>query len=141
MSAGGSGDGREDAEEVGSVAEEAAKLMGALSDWAKDQGEAHGVGSGGAGLGASVAGLTDLARELQAHVGGENCTYCPLCRLIGVVRGASPEVRTHLATATTALLQAAASALATPVPEERQRRRGPVETIDLEDDAAPDSWD
>jgi hypothetical protein len=120
----------EDDPEVGSVSEEAAKLVGALSDWAKDQ------GSGGAapGLGASLAGLADLAREIDAHVGGENCTYCPLCRLIGAVRATSPEVKSHLATAATSLLQAAASAMATPVPPEAQRRSGPVQRIDLDDE-------
>jgi hypothetical protein len=116
--------------EIGSVSEEAAKLVGALSDWAKDQ-----SGDAATGLGGSLAGLADLAREVEGHVGGENCTYCPLCRLIGVVRSTSPEVRGHLATATTALIQAAASALATEVPPEARRRSEPVQNIDLSDDS------
>jgi hypothetical protein len=120
----------DDDPEIGSVSEEAAKLVGALSDWAKDQ----GGGAAGSGLGASLAGLTDLAREIDAHVGGENCTYCPLCRLIGAVRATSPEVKAHLTTATTALLQAAASAMATQPPPEEQRRAGPVQNIDLDDE-------
>lgn len=125
--------------EIGSVSEEAAKLVGALSDWAKDQG-----GDAASGLGGSLAGLADLAREVETHVGGENCTYCPLCRLIGVVRGTSPEVRGHLATATTALIQAAASALATQVPPEAQHRSEPVQRIELDDEenaATSDEWE
>jgi hypothetical protein len=117
-----------DEPEVGSVGEEAAKLVNALSDWAKDQG-----GGAATGLGGSIAGLADLARDIESHVGGENCTYCPLCRLIGLVRGASPEVRGHLTTATTALLQAGLSALATPVPDTSQQRRSGLQQIDLED--------
>jgi hypothetical protein len=120
----------EDDPEIGSVSEEAAKLVGALSDWAKDQGSVGAT----SGLGASLSGLADLAREIETHVGGENCTYCPLCRLIGAVRATSPEVKAHLATATTALIQAAASAMATQVPPEPQRRSGPVEKIDLDDE-------
>lgn len=121
----------EEEPEVGSVAEEAAKLVGALSDWAKEQG-----GGAGSGLGGSLTGLVDLAREVESHVGGENCTYCPLCRAIGVLRAASPEVRGHLATATTALIQAAASALATSVPADRQQPGSPVQPIDLDDETA-----
>ncbi len=114
--------------EVGSVAEEAAKLVGALSDWARDQGETASSGVAG-----SVAGLADLARGLEQHVAGENCTYCPVCRVIGMVRATSPEVKGHLTTATTALLQAAMSAMATQVPDEQRERAGGVERIDLDE--------
>jgi hypothetical protein len=130
----------DDDPEIGSVSEEAAKLVGALSDWAKDQG-----GAGAAsGVGASLSGLVDLAREVDAHVAGENCTYCPLCRVIGAVRATSPEVKAHLTTATTALIQAAASAMATHVPPEAQRRSEPVQRIDLDEDLdndPADQWD
>jgi hypothetical protein len=123
--------------EVGSVAEEAAKLVGALSDWARDQGDAASSGVAG-----SVAGLADLARDLEGHVAGENCTYCPVCRVIGLVRATSPEVKGHLATATTALLQAAMSAMATQVPDEARRRDTGVERINLENEAEESgSWD
>ncbi|QIK66086.1 hypothetical protein G7072_06780 [Nocardioides sp. HDW12B] len=124
-----------DGPEVGTVAEEAAKLMGALSGWAREQGD---TAAGGAA--ASVAGLADLAKDLEGHVAGENCTYCPVCRVIGMVRATSPEVKAHLTTATTSLLQAAMSAMATPVPDEARRRQAGVEKIDLEDDDQP-GWD
>jgi hypothetical protein len=130
----------DDDPEIGSVSEEAAKLVGALSDWAKDQGS----GGSASGVGASFAGLADLAREIETHVGGENCTYCPLCRLIGAVRATSPEVKAHLTTATTALIQAAAAAMATYVPPEAQRRSEPVQRIDLDEDldsGPADQWD
>lgn len=94
------------AEPVGSVAEEAAKLFGALSGW---------------------------ARDLDDHVatGAAECSYCPICRTVHALRHTSPEVRTQLATAATALLQAASGLLATVAPE--QPDRGGVEHIDLDD--------
>ena len=54
--------------DVGTVVEEAAKLLGALSDWAKDA--AH--------LGA------DLGHGLDGHLatGAPECTYCPICRTV-----------------------------------------------------------
>lgn len=124
--------GSEGDPEVGSVADEAAKLVQALSDWARE----HGEGAG-AGIGGTFAGLAEMARDVDAHVAGENCTYCPLCRLIGVVRATSPEVRAHLTSAASSLLQAAAGALATPVPREGGRGAEPVHKIDL-DGAWPD---
>lgn len=137
---GGGGEGSAPGPEVGSVAEEAAKLVGALSDWARDQGDTAAGGVTG-----SVAGLADLARDLEGHVAGENCTYCPVCRVIGLVRATSPEVKGHLATATTALLQAAMSAMATQVPERARRGETGVEKIDLDgesdDSGSPGGWD
>ena len=85
-------------EDVGSVGEEAAKLLGALQDWARESG-----GSGPAsGLGARLA-------DLNRHVAtGESCTYCPVCQVISLARQASPEVRAHLATSVSSLLHALA---------------------------------
>lgn len=100
--------------EVGSVAEEAAKLFGALGDWAKD----HGSGRGQAA----------------------ECTWCPVCRTVHALRETSPEVRAQLATAATALLQAASGLLATAVPDTRRDPSTGVERIDLDDgpDDGPD---
>ena len=79
---------------VGSAAEEAAKLLGAVADWARD----HGSDLGGAG---PIGGLADqvsaAAHDVDAHLAtGEDCRYCPLCRAVQVYRAASPEVREHL---------------------------------------------
>ncbi|MBI2246022.1 MAG: hypothetical protein HYU55_19420 [Nocardioides sp.] len=120
--------------EVGSVAEEAAKLLGALSEWARDQGT--GIGEGVAGLAGHAA---RAAHEVDDHLatGAPECTYCPICRTVHVLRQTTPEVRAQLTTAATALLQAAAGLLATAVPDDRSARGG-VERIDLDDD--PGSW-
>ncbi len=119
---------------VGSAAEEAAKLLGAVADWARDH---------GSDLGATVGGLADqvsaAAHDVDAHLAtGEDCRYCPFCRAVQVYRSASPEVREHLSTAATSLAQAAAALLATAVPE--QRGSG-VEHIDLTDDWPDDGED
>jgi hypothetical protein len=116
---------------VGSVSEEALKLFGALSDWARDH---------GSDLGQGLSGFADQAaasaREVNEHLstGAPECTYCPICRAVHAVRQTSPEVRAHLAVAASSLLQAAAGMLATAVPDEARDRAGGVERIDLDDD-------
>jgi hypothetical protein len=126
-------------EEVGSVAEEAAKLFSALQDWAKESGSAQATSatSAAAGLGAR---LSDVNEHLAT--GGADCTYCPVCQAIRVVRSTSPEVRAHLTTAASALLQAAAGLLETQVPNSGSSRGG-VEKIDLDgsDESEARRWD
>lgn len=140
------GDG---AEPIGSAAEEAAKLIDALSTWARDRGPDLGA-SLGAGLTAGLAGLAghaanvahaakDLGAELDDHLatGAPECTYCPICRAVHAVREASPEIKAHLADAAGSLMQAAASVLAAAAtPSSGDGERGDaVEHIDLDHDA------
>jgi hypothetical protein len=103
-------------EPVGNVADEAAKLFGALSDWARDAND-------------------------HIATGAEECTYCPLCRTVHVVRLASPEVRTHLALAAANLMQAAAGMLAAASQDGSQGDSGRgegVEHIDLDEGDWPE---
>ena len=118
-------------EGVGSVGEEAAKLLGALSDWARDQGS--DVGEGLSGLAShAAASLQDVNEHLAT--GSAECTYCPVCRTVHAVRQTSPEVRAHLTQAASSLLHAAAGFLATlPQPDASGRAPG-VERIDLDVD-------
>ena len=99
--------------DVGSVAEEAVKLLGALSGWAKD-----------------------AAGEADHHLatGAAECTYCPICRTVHAVRELSPEVRTQLATAATTFLNAAAGLMAGAAAGQRDRTEERVQHIDLDDD-------
>jgi len=120
-------------EDVGSVGEEAAKLFGALSDWARSQSALDP-----SQMAATLGGLHEHVDEHLA-TGSADCRYCPVCQVISAVRATSPEVRAHLSTAATSLLHAAAGMLATSVPEDRDR--GPVEHIDLTDDGADDGWE
>ena len=96
-------------EPVGSVGDEAAKLLGVLAGWASDHG-----------------------RDLNEHLatGGAECLYCPICRTVHAVRGASPEVREQLATAASSFLQAAAGLLASARTSDEPASR--VQHIDLD---------
>lgn len=125
--------------EVGSLAEEAAKLFGTLSGWAREQGAEVGHGLSDAARHTAAA-----AHEVDEHfaTGSAECTVCPVCRTMHAVRGLSPEVRSHLTTAVTSLAHAASAFLATQPPGPGSAdtpRRGAVEHIDLDDDATPSS--
>jgi hypothetical protein len=99
--------------DVGTVAEEAAKLLGALSGWAKD-----------------------ATHELEDHLatGAPECTYCPICRTVHAVRQLSPEVKEQLAGAATSALQALAG-LVSATGSAGSAPTGGVEHIDLDEDA------
>ena len=129
----GAATGGGEQEPVGSVGDEAAKLLGALSDWARDQGTDY------AGTAAGAAGaFAHAVQDVNDHVatGAEDCRYCPVCQVIHVVRQTSPEVREHLSLAASSLLQAAAGLLATNTPQ--HPKPSTVEKIDL--DSAAD-WE
>lgn len=123
-------------ESVGSVAEEAAKLLGALSDWAKDHGS--DLGQGVAGLAGHAARSAQEAND-HLETGAAECTYCPICRTVHVLRETSPEVRAQLAAAATSLLRAASGLLAAAVPDPRRDPSAGVERIDL-DDGVDGDW-
>jgi hypothetical protein len=103
-------------EPVGSVAEEAAKLFGAFSGWAKEHGD----------------GLSSFTDGLHEHVatGSPECAWCPICRTVTAIRQTSPEVMAHLSTAASLLMLAVAGMMAPPQPG----RDGGVERIPLDDD-------
>ena len=122
-------------EPVGSVGEEAAKLFGALSDWAREQGTETLGGAAGA-----APHLAEAVGGVGEHVatGGEDCRDCPVCQAIHVVRQTSPEVRAHLAQAASSLMQAASGLLATRPGHPAGHAGAGVEKIDLDDDS---DWD
>lgn len=124
--------------DVGSVGEEAVRLFGALADLARQHG-----GDVGGGLGDLAGHAAAKAHEVNEHIatGSAECRYCPVCRLVHAVRETSPEVKAHLLSAASSLLQAAAGVLeSVPAPTQDGPHRGPrVERIDLDegdDDAA-----
>jgi hypothetical protein len=123
-------------EPVGSVGEEAAKLLGALQEWARESGSDHAS----AAVGAATSAASSLG-GVNEHIatGGEDCRYCPICQMISAVRGTSPEVKQHLASAATSLMQAFAGVMATHVPDQPHGQKdSAVEKIDLSDD---DDWE
>ena len=103
--------GNHEEPDVGSLAEEAARLLGALTDWAKD-----------------------TAQDVDEHLatGSAECTWCPVCRTVHTVRQLNPEVRAQLATAASSLLQAASGLLAAAAGPAPAARPG-MEHIDLDD--------
>jgi hypothetical protein len=114
-------------EPVGSVGEEAAKLFGALADWAGDH------------LGDRVGDrVGDRAREVNEHLatGDTECLYCPICRTVHAVRHASPELKAQLAGAASTFLQAAAGLLSAASQAEPPSSR--VQHIDLDDEDDPE---
>jgi hypothetical protein len=87
------------------------------------------------GAASAAEGLLGGLKEVDGHLatGAAECRYCPVCQAISLLRSTSPEVKQHLATAASSLLQAAAGVLATQVPERRTPEPG-VQKIDLDDD-------
>lgn len=115
---------------IGSLAEETAKLVGALSGWAREHAGSSQDGMAGlAGHAAAAAG------QLGDHLatGSAECTICPLCRTVHALRRLSPEVREHLSTAASSLAQAAAAVMATPAPAPRAGG-DEVEHVDVDAD-------
>lgn len=78
----------EPAEHVGSLSEEAAKLVASLQDWAHDHRDAGG-------------GQPDPTRPGPTQLTGAECRYCPLCNLARAAR--APGVREHLSKAALSL--------------------------------------
>lgn len=127
-------------DEVGPLAEEAAKLFGALGDWARDQGGQVGSAFGDLGDAATTR-ATDWAHEIDDHLATDaaECQWCPVCRTVHAVRQLSPEVKAHLTTAAASLAQAAAALMSTPTPASRERsERSGVERIELDGGPAVD---
>ena len=127
---------REQPEEpVGGLGEEAAKLVDALAEWARQQQQ-----SAGAGATAFADAAAATTRRLDEHLatGAEECRYCPVCRVVHAVRETSPEVRVHLIGAAQSLLQAASGMLASAAPTEERSDR--VEHIDV-DDGVVEDWE
>ena len=98
----------------GPLAEEAARLVEAMSEWAR-----------------SHAG--ELPGAVAGQVGGSaECRLCPFCQAIALLRQARPETFAHLLDASTAMTAALRSLV-----EGMERHRtgsSQVERIDLDDD-------
>ena len=121
-------------EQVGSLGEEAAKLISALQGWAREHGEDYANAAAAAASGAAAS-----MDSINEHVatGSQECKYCPICQVISAVRETNPEAKQHLSSAAVSLLQAASRLLDTGPPPDR-RGSSPVEKIDLTDDG---TWD
>lgn len=122
-------------EPVGSASDEAAKLFGALADWAREHGADAGVGLSGL-AGHAAAAVQGFATNVEQHIdtGAPECTYCPVCRTVHVIREVSPEIRDQLAIAATSLMNAATTVLkAAATPTAGEKRSANVEPIRIDD--------
>lgn len=123
-----------DRDDVGTLGEEAAKLLGVLSGWAREH--APDAGDGLSGLASHAASSAHEINDRLA-TGAVECTVCPLCRAISAVRQVSPEVTAHLSAAVGSLAQAAAALMATT--SHTGSGSGDVEHIDVTDDWPEDA--
>jgi hypothetical protein len=119
-------------DDIGSVGEEAMKLLGAFADLAKQH-----TGDAAGGLGNLAGQAASMAHEVGEHIATDavECKYCPVCRVVHAVRQTSPEVKAHLMVAASSLLQAAASLMETP--PENGTRTSEVQRIDLDEPEEP----
>jgi hypothetical protein len=117
-------------DEVGSLGEEAAKLLGALSVLALDHGSASGEGLLG-----PYSQAAGTANDVAGHLatGVAECTVCPLCCTMSTARHVSPEVTTHLSAAAATIAQVASALFPT-------GRRSPRHTSDGANDARANNW-
>ena len=99
--------------QVGSAAQEAARLFAAVEDWARTRG-----------------GTT--AADGGAHApGAPTCGVCPLCTGIALLRDVRPETVEHLLDAAASVVAAVRSAVVPPPTADGARPPGGVEHIDV----------
>ncbi len=102
--------------EVGSAADEAARLADALGGWFR-------------------SATTGSAQSPTPDHDPLTCGACPICRGIAAVRAVQPEVIAHLATAADALAAALREWRARqPESADRATYRDRPETVDIDDD-------
>jgi hypothetical protein len=137
-------------EPVGTLAEEAAKLVAVMQSWASDHtrrdGADTGVGDdtrrapGGNEPGHTVGDPDSTGSEENAqdrnpfgdheHATAAECRWCPLCQSVRLAKAATPEVRDHLASAAVSLALAFKGLMEGFEPP--SDRSEPVEKIDLD---------
>jgi hypothetical protein len=97
--------------QVGSAAQEAARLFAAVEDWARTRGEALAADGG--------------------HPGAATCGVCPVCTGIALLRDVRPETVEHLLDAAASVVAAVRSAVVVPPAPDGARPPGGVEHIDV----------
>lgn len=98
--------------EVGSAADEAAKLFSALEDWARKK-------------------TGHVLDEDRIATGSAECQLCPVCQGIGAARHVRPEAVEHLLDAAASLVAALKTAVTTPPTGPAARQAPPVQRIDV----------
>jgi hypothetical protein len=114
---------------VGSLAEEAARLISALSSLSCTSSGASGSPE------SSTSDDPSDAADPHDPLAPE-CRYCPVCALARTARSMTPEVREHLASAAASLLLAGRDFLEVALATSQRAGGGepPVENIDVAED-------
>jgi hypothetical protein len=86
--------------DVGSAAEEAARLFAALEEWARER-------------------ATTLLDSEHLATGSAECQVCPICQAVGALRHVRPDAVEHLLDAAASLVAALRASTAPPTPDER----------------------
>lgn len=129
---------------VGSVAEEATRLLEALSRPQEPRGESSS--DTGESDAPSAPGVDGSEQSEHVHVAmgdAETCTWCPVCRSVTLLKGVSPETLGRLADLATAAATVLAdmasrhtqssSGTAERSPAERTPRTQPIAVVDEEE--------
>jgi hypothetical protein len=103
-----------EADGVGSVADEAARLFAAFESWVRE-----------------AAGGATAAVDAHIATGSAECQLCPVCRMISFMRGSRPEVFEHLVDASASMLAAMRAAIDAHEKSWSSRHRSPVQHIDI----------
>lgn len=125
-------------EPVGSLAEEAAKLIAVVQGWAADADSEPNRDDRAAADDAAHADESAHADHTAHgdHGSAAECRWCPLCQLARAAKATTPEVREHLTSAAMSLALAFKGLMdGIEVPAGRDE---PVEKIDLDFDSAED---
>jgi hypothetical protein len=140
-------------EPVGTLAEEAAKLVAVMQSWAADHSGHTGAdvddrgGSTTREPGGNEPGHTvgdagrpgaggERATEHEHEHRGTECRWCPLCQSLRLAKAATPEVRDHLSNAALSLALAFKGLMeGVETPGDRS---DPFEKIDLDPDSTED---
>ncbi|MDQ1603809.1 MAG: hypothetical protein QOE01_1654 [Actinomycetota bacterium] len=88
-----------DAHDHGSLGEEAARLAEAVQEWLRASTAGGGLGGAFAGASRASAARDVWAAATQPSTDGAECSVCPVCALLRLVRHARPEVFEHLSDA------------------------------------------
>lgn len=115
-------DGQPDAA-TGSFADESTRLLAAFREWAARGRDATNAFAAERDSG-SVGG--------EGH--GAECTYCPVCQGLALLRGAKPEVAEHLVEALNSLAAAVAALLPHDSAPAERRSPEPAQHIDVSGD-------
>jgi hypothetical protein len=110
-------------EAVGTLAEEAAKLLAVLHAWA---------GDGGTPGEPDARPNPEPNSEQAAASNPAECRWCPLCQLARAAKATSPEMREHLSQAAVSLALALKALLDDS--SSAPRRETPLEKIDLSEE-------